>query len=76
VEGALILLLLLLVMAVCITVKNKKSMKEKIKKYYPFWLGIVALISINGITVFREAPSIGMFIMYIIGYFKLTNFNE
>ncbi len=51
-------------------------MKEKIKKYYPFWLGIVALISINGITVFREAPSIGMFIMYIIGYFKLTNFNE
>jgi hypothetical protein len=76
VGGALITLLLLLVTAVCITVKNKKSMKEKIKKYYPFWLGIVALISINGITVFREAPSIGMFIMYIIGYFKLTNFNE
>jgi hypothetical protein len=45
---------------------------KTIKKYYPFWLGIICLILINGIPIFREAPSIGMILMYLIGYFKWT----
>ena len=49
---------------------------EKIKKYYPFWLGLLVFISLNGIELIREAPSIGMLIMYLIGYFKLTKLHD
>jgi hypothetical protein len=47
-------------------------MKNKFLKYYPFWLGLIVLIFINGIPILREAPSFAMILMYIIGYFKLT----
>ena len=45
---------------------------SKIKKYYPFWLGLLIFIVLNGIPIMREAPSIFSLLMYIIGYFKLT----
>lgn len=40
------------------------------KPYYPFWLGILVWIALNGFEIIREAPSIGMLIMYLLGYFK------
>ena len=49
---------------------------EKIKKYYPFWLGLIVFIILNGIEIIREAPSMGMLIMYLIGYFKLTKLHN
>lgn len=49
---------------------------EKIKKYYPFWLGFLVFIALNGFQIIREAPSIGMLIMYLIGYFKLTKLHD
>jgi hypothetical protein len=49
---------------------------EKIKKYYPFWLGLIVFIFLNGIEIIRHAPSVGMLIMYLIGYFKLTKLHE
>jgi hypothetical protein len=49
---------------------------EKIKKYYPFWLGLLIFIILNGYEIIREAPSSGMLIMYLIGYFKLTKLHD
>ena len=49
---------------------------EKIKKYYPFWLGLLVFIILNGFEIIRSAPSTGMLIMYLIGYFKLTKLHE
>jgi hypothetical protein len=49
---------------------------EKIKKYYPFWLGLLVFIALNGFEIIREAPSMGMLIMYLIGYFKLTKLHN
>ena len=49
---------------------------EKIKKYYPFWLGLLFLIGLNGIEIIRQAPSMGMLIMYLVGYFKLTKLHD
>jgi hypothetical protein len=49
---------------------------EKIKKYYPFWLGLLVFITLNGFEIIREAPSMGMLIMYLIGYFKLTKLHN
>jgi hypothetical protein len=51
-------------------------MMEKIKKYYPFWLGLLVLIFLNGIEIIRIAPSTGMLIMYLIGYFQLTKLHD
>jgi hypothetical protein len=51
-------------------------MIEKLKKYYPFWLGLLVFIGLNGIEIIRESPSIGMLIMYLIGYFKLTKLHD
>lgn len=50
---------------------------EWLKKYHAFWLGISCLIiinqiKINGIQIFREAPSVGMLFMFLIGFFKWT----
>jgi len=49
---------------------------EKIKKYYPFWLGLLVFITLNGFEIIRGAPSMGMLIMYLIGYFKLTKLHD
>lgn len=49
---------------------------EKFKKYYPFWLGLLFFIALNGIEIIRQAPSMGMLIMYLVGYFKLTKFHK
>jgi hypothetical protein len=49
---------------------------EKIKKYYPFWLGLLFLIFINGFESIRQAPSVGMIIMYLVGYFQLTKLHN
>ena len=46
------------------------------KKYYPFWLGILILIYINSFPSLRESPSMAMFAMFVIGYFKLTKIHE
>ena len=43
-----------------------------IKKYYPFWIGLLFLIILNSFEIIRDAPSIGMIIMYLVGYFNLT----
>jgi hypothetical protein len=45
---------------------------EWLKKYHAFWLGIICLIIINGTPIFREAPSMGMLFMFLIGFFKWT----
>jgi len=45
-------------------------------KYYPFWLGLLVLVGLNGYTELRAHPSIPMLIIYIIGYFKLTKFEK
>jgi hypothetical protein len=49
---------------------------EKIKKYYPFWLGVLVCIFLNGNEIIREAPSIGMLLMYLIGFFKWTKLHD
>lgn len=46
------------------------------KKYYPFWLGLIIFIILNASPQLRQAPSIPMLIMYLIGYFKLTKFHK
>ncbi len=55
---------------------TSNKVMEKIKKYYPFWLGLIVFIFLNGIEIIRHAPSVGMLIMYLIGYFKLTKLHE
>ena len=47
-------------------------MKQKFLKYYPFWLGICALVILNSFSGMREHPSIPMFIMFLIGWFRFT----
>jgi hypothetical protein len=47
-----------------------------IKKYYPFWLGLLVFILLNASPLIRQAPSVGMLIMYLIGYFKLTKLDD
>jgi len=47
-------------------------MKQKILKYYPFWLGMLILIIINGHFILREYPSVSMLFMFLIGWFKFT----
>jgi hypothetical protein len=54
----------------------KLKTMEKLKKYYPFWLGVLVLIALNGYEIFRQAPSIAMLIMYLVGYFKLTKLHD
>ena len=44
------------------------------KKYYPFWLGLIYCVFIVGLT--REFSSLGIFLAYIIGYFKITKLHE
>jgi hypothetical protein len=41
-------------------------------KYYPFWLGILVLIVMNGYPILREYPSVPMLFMFLIGWFKFT----
>jgi hypothetical protein len=47
-------------------------MKQKFLKYYPFWLGIIVLVSINGYSIMRECPSVPMMFMFLIGWFRFT----
>ncbi len=56
-------------------VKLSNNNMEKIKKYYPFWLGLLIFVLLNGVDIIRQNPNMGMLIMYIIGYFKLTKLN-
>lgn len=46
------------------------------KKYYPFWLGILIIAYMNSFPSLREFPSMAMFAMFVIGYFKLTKLHE
>lgn len=45
-------------------------------KYYPFWLGLLVLVILNSYPIIRQAPSTGMIIMYLVGYFQLTKFHK
>ncbi len=54
----------------------KFATMDKIKKYYPFWLGLLVFIILNSFEVIRQAPSLGMLFMYIIGYFRLTKIHD
>ncbi len=51
-------------------------MNKTLLKYYPFWLGLIVLIILNSYPIIRQAPSVGMLLMYIIGYFKVTKFHN
>ena len=51
---------------------KRNKMKQKFLKYYPFWLGILVLVSINGYSIMRECPSIPMLFMFLIGWFRFT----
>jgi hypothetical protein len=51
-------------------------MKRFIKKAHPFLLALAYLIFLNSFKIIREAPSIGMIIMFIIGYFKLSKIDD
>jgi len=47
---------------------------EKIKKYYPFWLGLIVCIGLIGI--YKEVLSLAVLWAYVIGYFRLFDFNK
>ena len=47
---------------------------NKIKKYYPFWLGL--LICVILISKTKEYSSFGILLAYLIGYFKLTKLHN
>jgi len=48
-----------------------------IKRYYPFWLGLIACIIMTGlVSQGKISYSFAIIIIYIIGYFKLTKFND
>jgi hypothetical protein len=54
---------------------------EKIKKHYLFWLGLLLFITLNRFItgkadIITESSSIGLLIIYIVGYFKLTNLHN
>jgi hypothetical protein len=51
---------------------KRNKMKQKFLKYYPFWLGIIVLIGINGYPILRQYPSIPMLFMFLIGWFRFT----
>jgi hypothetical protein len=51
---------------------KRNNMKQKFLKYYPFWLGILVLVRINGYSIMRECPSIPMLLMFLIGWFRFT----
>ena len=51
---------------------KRNKMRQKFLKYYPFWLGILVLVSINGYSIMRECPSIPMLFMFLIGWFRFT----
>ena len=51
---------------------KRNKMKQKFLKYYPFWLGILVLVNINGYYIMRECPSIPMLFMFLIGWFRFT----
>jgi len=45
-----------------------------IKKYYPFWLGLIICIGIIGLT--KDFPSFGTLLAFLLGYFKLTKLHN
>ena len=49
-------------------------MKDKIKQYYPFWLGLFCCILL--VYMFKNSPSVAILIAFMVGYFKLTDFNK
>jgi hypothetical protein len=48
-------------------------MKEKIKKYLPFWLGL--FITVGLIGHFAATPSFAALSAFVVGYF-ITNINK
>jgi hypothetical protein len=46
---------------------------EDFKKYYPFWLGLIACIILS---LFKDLYPLTIIIAFIVGYFRLTNFNR
>lgn len=49
---------------------------EKIKKYYPFWLGLFITICFIGIGAKHDCMSFAVLGAFILGYFRLTNFHK
>ncbi len=49
---------------------------ETIKKHYPFWLGLFLIICMCGYSITREAPSVFLIISFLIGWFRMTDFNS
>lgn len=52
------------------------STSSIVKKHYPFVLGLILCVCIAGYPLFRQAPSVFLLFMYLVGYFKLTKFHE
>jgi hypothetical protein len=51
-------------------------MKKIFLKYYPFWLGLLVCITLIGKSSQYGLWSFSVLLAYIVGYFKLTNFNQ
>lgn len=51
-------------------------MKQIIKKYYPFWLGLFMIICLLGTCVKYNIASFAVIGAYLIGFFKLSKLHE
>lgn len=49
---------------------------KTLKKYYPFWLGLLTLLILNFFEIIKQDPITGMIIMYLVGYFRLTKLHN
>jgi len=51
-------------------------MKEVIKKYYPFWVGLFLFITLIGkVSQYNKGWSLLVISAYVFGYFRLTDLN-
>jgi hypothetical protein len=55
---------------------KRNKMKKIFLKYYPFWLGLLVCIILIGKSSQYGLWSFSVLSAYIIGYFKLTNFEQ
>ena len=53
---------------------KKTDTLDIVKKYYPLVIGLTLCVSMAGYPLFRQAPSVFLLLMYLIGYFNLTKF--
>lgn len=45
-----------------------------VKKYYPFWIGLIICMGLVGLG--KDFISFAVFSAYIMGYHNLTDFNK